>query len=215
MPPGRVICRDLGPLERRRSPRRVVGDQEEQSAGARLLAVDRCSAPTPATSAAQSFDLDVERDLVAGPNGPSEAHVLDPAQQRQTAGVARIGEDRDGSRLGKGLELEHARHDRIAGEVAGEPRLLPADRPARPDATSGLALVDVVDEAKRRSMSEQADESVSSDSGRLGMIHEGSDPAIFRCVTPDRNLFGTEMKRFRFTLRLISYIPPAPRGPPA
>src|SRR5206468_4012999 len=83
---------------------------EEQAGPARDRVVDGRDAPTPSTARAEPLHLDPEHELVAGAHDPPEPSLLDPAEQRQAAGVAGIGKQRDPTRLGQRLELDHARN---------------------------------------------------------------------------------------------------------
>ena len=83
--------------------------------------------------------VDLQRELVAGADLAAEAGAVEPAEQRQLAGEALVGEHGDGADLGDRLAHQHAGQRRPAGEVAGEeplvarqpPRARAPTRPAR------------------------------------------------------------------------------------
>ena len=80
-------------------------------------------APTSGTSSTSSTSESPGDDLAA------EASAVEPAEQRQLAGVARIGEHRDRPDLGDRLAHQHAGQRRPAREVAAEEPLVAGQRP--------------------------------------------------------------------------------------
>ena len=175
------------PTDGRRRPGQARTNRSRPRADS--VAADRGPAPTPATAAAQALDLDLERDLVAGHHLASEAHVLDPTEQREATGVLGVGEDGDRARLGQRLQLEDAGDDRVAGEVPGQPGLVAGDLPPGGDRRPGLAAVDDVHEPERRPMGQQADQ-ISAVGGGHGSDHgtglprnRSSEPS-WSCAVP-------------------------------
>src|SRR4029077_14158653 len=90
-----------------------------------------------------------EGHLVAGLHHPPEPRVLDPAEEGQRSRVALVDQECDRAGLREGLELEHARKDRVAGEVSREERLLAGHALPGGNRGAGLVRVDRVDETKR------------------------------------------------------------------
>ncbi len=130
----------------------------KQPGAARLGAVDRRDAASPAAPRAEAFDLDRELERVARLHEATKAHFFDPAEQRQLVRVTAVGQHRDRARLRERLELEHAREHRVAGKVAGEERLGAGHPVAGPDPDRRFAFVDVVDEEERGPVRQQPDE---------------------------------------------------------
>ena len=87
--------------------------------------------------AANRLDLALERQHVARPHDPLEAHVVDAREERELAAVLLLREHRDGAALRERLDHLHAGHDRVAGKVAGA--VLVGDRLARDDALPGTS----------------------------------------------------------------------------
>ena len=82
-----------------------------------------------ADRAAHRLDVALERQHVAGPHDALEANVVDAGEERELAAVLLLREHGDGAALRERLDHLHARHDRVAGEVAGA--VLLGDRLAR------------------------------------------------------------------------------------
>ena len=86
---------------------------------------DGRDAAAPAAARAEALHLDAQHELVAGTDDPTEPDVLDPAEQRERAGVARR---RRGSRsppaCASASSWSTPGNDRVAREVAGEERLV-------------------------------------------------------------------------------------------
>src|SRR5439155_19021041 len=74
------------------------------------------------------LDLAGQPQLVARPDDPLEADVVDAREQRELAAILLLGEHRDRAGLCKRLDHDHAGHDRPAREVPGEKPLVPTDR---------------------------------------------------------------------------------------
>jgi len=71
-----------------------------------------------------------------------------------------VAEQGDRARLRQRLELDHAGHDRVAGEVAGEEELVAGDEPSGLDVLRDRDHVDRVHEAERWPMRQQGDQRV-------------------------------------------------------
>ena len=94
----------------------------------------------------------LELDVHGRANGLLEANVEAGEEGRGAAGP-RLGEGHDAGELGKRLTDQDPRDDRLPGEVAGEERLLAADRPdAAP--RSGRDRGEAGNEAERWAMGE-------------------------------------------------------------
>ena len=106
--------------------------------------------------AAELLHRDLEPEGVARDDDPLEARVVDAGEQPDPVAEARLLGDVDRHRLGERLDLEDARHDRQAREVALEEPLgrgdaLDPDDPLR----LGVVLDDPVDEQERPAMRDQ------------------------------------------------------------
>ncbi len=107
-----------------RTPGGYRREREEQP-GLALTAPSTVALPdAPATFAAEPFHGDVEGEFVAGRHDAAEPHLFDAAEQRQPIGKAFVGQHGDRARLRQRLELQHAGKHRVAGEVAGQERLV-------------------------------------------------------------------------------------------
>ncbi len=106
---------------------------------------------------------EVQHELVTRAHHPAEAQPVEAAEQWQLADIAGISEEGDGPGLGQSLELQHSGKDGVAGEVAGQERLVAAHRVARTDPLAGHALVHDVDEPERRAVRQQRDVRVARD----------------------------------------------------
>ena len=74
--------------------------------------------PRP-TGPRMALDLARKRQHLAGLDDALEAAVVDPREERDLPTILLFDEHRDGTRLGHGLDDEHAGHDRPRGECPG------------------------------------------------------------------------------------------------
>ena len=84
---------------------------------------------------------------VARPHDALEADVVDAGEERELARVLGLREHRDRAALGERLDHLHARHDRVAGEVAGA--VLVGDGLPRDDTLARHELEHLVDQQHR------------------------------------------------------------------
>ena len=111
------------------------------------LTVDGGARLAPADRAAHRLEVALERQPVAGPHDPLEADVVDAREERDPAPVLLLAEHGDRARLRQRLDHLDARHDRVAGKVAGA--VLLGDELVGDHAPARLQLRDVVEEEER------------------------------------------------------------------
>ena len=96
------------------------------------------------------------RSTVAGLDDALEAALLDAGEEPDAIAEAGLLGDVDGHRLGERLDLEHAGHDRQAGEVALEEPLGRGHALLAHDALRlGVVLDDAIDEQERPAMRDE------------------------------------------------------------
>lgn len=91
------------------------------------FAVDGGGAFAFADGAAGAEDFDFQANLVAWFHLPLKAAVVDAGEKSEAAAVFFALQEDDGADLGERLDDQHAGHDRVFGEVAGEKRFVGAD----------------------------------------------------------------------------------------
>src|SRR3546814_9665489 len=90
------------------------------SSDLRHLPADRGQTVALAGASRQPPHLHAQLERVAGRDLAPEAHLVDPAEEWELAGEARLAQDRDRTHLGQRLHHEHAGQRRPAREVAYE-----------------------------------------------------------------------------------------------
>ena len=127
------------------SARRRTGDSASQAVSPPTDARPCPLPPRPDSRPSENLELEhlARHDLAPEPG------LVDPAEERQPAGEAVVGEDDDGAELGERLHHQHPGEGRPAGEVAGEERLRARQLPAAPRRRGGHELGDLVHEEKR------------------------------------------------------------------
>ena len=153
--PDGYVCTDAGDADRRR----ILADARDHAGGAGVSATANVSVPRdgklPVHRGARvafsdrspyALELAYELQLVTRTHDALEADVLDAPEQHELPSVRRLGEHRHGAGLGQRLDDQHARHDRVAREVAGEIPLVLAHPLARHDPGAGLDLHHLVQE---------------------------------------------------------------------
>src|SRR5690606_16613456 len=139
---------------RRRSaaPRLDLAQRAHQLGLGGDLAIDRGLARVLPDRPRNAHDLDLEPELVAGHDGPLEAGAVDA---HEVVDGARVGhaahglERQDPRSLRQRFDLQHARHHRQVGKVAGEERFVDRHVLDRDDALALLELDHPVDEQHR------------------------------------------------------------------
>src|SRR5690554_1352589 len=131
-----------------------VGDHEEQVGFARQLAVHPRPAVAPTGPGGQAPHLHLELERLAGDDLTAEAHVVDPPEERELAGVARVLQEGDGPHLRERLDHEDSREGGAAREVPSEEGLLPREPPDAGGPLAGLDGDDLVDKEERRPVRE-------------------------------------------------------------
>src|ERR1700676_1789336 len=86
----------------------------------RGLTVDARSTVALASARRELGHLALDHDDVAGQDLTAKSRVLDPAEERQTSGVLRFGEDHHGTALRDRFEQQHARRRWSTGEVTSK-----------------------------------------------------------------------------------------------
>ena len=106
---------------------------------------------------------DVELERLAGDHLAPEARLLDPAEERQLAGVARVEQDGDAAQLRQGLDHQHSGQGGPTRKVPGEERLVAGEAPMPPRRDAGLDRRELAHEEERWSMRQ--------DVGGVGKLH--------------------------------------------
>src|SRR6478752_5505877 len=107
------------------------------------LAVDEAAAAGLADGAAHLDDLGLDEQGVARQDGAAPFDAVRAHEVTDFTGILRLAAHEDGGDLGHRLKLQHAGHDRVAGEVAGEIRLVDGDV----FHSGALAVTEAVDDA--------------------------------------------------------------------
>ena len=117
-----------------------------------MISASRVSvSPGLQTRLKRTLSMPANRPTLSPPGAASADGGTSPARRGLGSG-ARGG---DGRRLGERLDDEHAGHDRVAGEVPGEPPVVVPERADGHAAHARLAVDDLVDEQKRRAVRQQ------------------------------------------------------------
>jgi hypothetical protein len=80
--------------------------------------------PTAVVHPAAPQHFDPKFELIAGNDGFSELHLVDPHKERQFILEFRFGQKEHAGGLGHGFDNEDARHDGTSGKMALEKRLV-------------------------------------------------------------------------------------------
>src|SRR5580704_12795412 len=122
------------------SPSSAVHDDEEEIGLTRQLAVDRSAALTGAGPSRQAPQRDLEVEDFSGHHLAAKARLVDPAEERESAPEPLVGEHRDPTQLGQGLDHEDSRQGRTAREMPGEEVLVTPKMPSSAGPLSGVEL---------------------------------------------------------------------------
>ena len=125
-------------------------EHEQQGRFARHLPRHRRDAVAAAAAAPDPVEGHGQLEDVAGDDLRPEPSTVDPAEQRQAAREAGIGQHGDRAELREGFHHQHARQGRPSGKVPGEEGLFPREPPPAAGRLSRNDLVDLVDEEERR-----------------------------------------------------------------
>src|SRR5579864_9298286 len=119
----------------------------------RQVAVHQRLAGQPAVAAADAHDVDLEADLVSRHHRAPELGVGDAGQVEELAApLLDQLQQHQGTGLRHRLDQQHPGHHRLAGEVAGEERLVDGDVLDRHQPLARLVLEDAVDQQHRVAM---------------------------------------------------------------
>ena len=132
----------------------LLPDREGERPAHGELAVDGRLHLAAPDRPAHGLDVALEREHVARPHDALEAHVVDAGEEGELAAVLLLREHGDGAALRERLDHLHARHDRVAGEVAGA--VLLGHGLARDDALARDELDHLVDQEHRVAVRQDA-----------------------------------------------------------
>src|SRR6266571_4490212 len=129
-------------------------------------------------------DLDLKPDLVSRGDRTPELGAVDPREVHELRlPVRHSAQQEDGPHLGHRLDDQDARHDRVAGEVALEERLVEGDVLDADHALPLLDLQDPIDQEERVAVREDLQDPPDVHHGRRLPHRSSSTPA-----QPERRL---------------------------
>jgi glutamate carboxypeptidase len=110
---------------------------------------------------APRFHFDFDTQLIAGNHRAPEPGAVNPREQDQFAiPVFHFREQEHATRLRHGFDHQHPRHDRSAGKVSGEKRLIDGDILDRHNPLSALKFEHAIDQQKRKPVRQNMQDAV-------------------------------------------------------